>query len=619
MFSTDCSGYVSYAWGIPQRKTTFSLQEVATRVGEQSIYSLQVGDCLNKSTSHVVLVSDVTYGSDGTIVGITIMEQTPVITKTTRYGEGSTRSLASLQSYYLGGGYVIFRYPERDSVTYTPSAAVPLDGEQPEGVKNPAPKTKTTSFVGGKAVSLFSESGAPIYYTLDGSTPTTASTRYNGEISVTGDTRIFAIAPTSNYAENAVLKYTVRVPLSDTPEASVFAGLSSGNLVAGGAKIALKVTDGSTIYYTTDGSEPSSSSTKYSAPIVLTADTTIKAISEKTGQRQSKLMTAVYTVGETYTVKGSATPGGSITPSEEDTVLEGSSRKYTITPNTGYEIKDVLADGVSVGAQTSYEFSNIRENHSIEAVFAIISNIPFTDVAKDAWYRDAVSYAYSAKLFNGTSDTEFSPENTMTRGMFVTVLGRYAGVNAQPDTTVGVVTGEGVNIRQTPSTDSERAGYIENKYTAVTVLGQEGDWYKIRCGEVTGYIRNDLMKAYDGSFSDVPADTYYAPYAQWAYLAGITSGTSATTFSPEAVISREQMCTLLNKYALAFGITLPENSAGSAFPDDGQISAYAKEAVYALRNAGVINGMDGGSFQPRGTASRAQVAQVFMKFITALS
>ena len=619
VFSTDCSGYVSYAWGLSQRKTTYSLQQVADKVSDQSIYSLQVGDCLNRSVSHVVLVSDVSYDCDGAIIGITIMEQTPVITKTTRYGDGGEKSLASLQSYYFGGGYVAYRYPERDTVSYTPSTAVPLDGEQPAGMKNPAPKTKTTSAVGSKTVTLTSENGAPIYYTLDGSTPTSADMKYTSPITVTDTTRLCAIAPTGQYDESAVLKYTVKLPQSAEPSASVFSGYSIENMVSSGAKITLKAGDGATIYYTTDGSLPSSGSTKYTAPIALTTNTTIKAIAEKVGERTSEVMTAVYTVGQMFTIEAVASDGGSITPSGKSSVLETGGKKYTVTPKTGYEIKDVLIDGVSAGPLTEYEFINIKANRKIEAIFTVNAEIPFTDVSQDAWYHEAVAYAYSASLFNGTSDTAFSPDQTMTRGMFVTVLGRSAGVSVSSGSMLGIVTGSGVNIRSSPSTDSEKVGYVGKKNTAVTVLGQEGDWFKISYGTVTGYIRNDLMRAYSGSFSDVSADAYYSPYVQWASLAGISSGTSASTFSPEGSITREQMCTLLYKYAAACGAALPEGSSGSAFSDDAAISSYAKDAVYALRNAGIVSGMGDGSFGPGKTATRAQVAQVFMKYLTAVS
>ena len=105
---------------------------------------------------------------------------------------------------------------------------------------------------------------------------------------------------------------------------------------------------------------------------------------------------------------------------------------------------------------------------------------PFKDVKEGDWYYDAVQYARINGFFNGTSKNTFAPNGTMTRGMFVTVLGRMAGVDTA---------------------------------------------------------------AYEGQsvFSDVPARMYYAPYVAWAAKHGITSGTGDGKFSPDALINRQQM------------------------------------------------------------------------------
>lgn len=105
--------------------------------------------------------------------------------------------------------------------------------------------------------------------------------------------------------------------------------------------------------------------------------------------------------------------------------------------------------------------------------------MPFQDVKSSDWCAKAVEYVYSHNLFSGTSATTFTPNGTMTRGMFVTVLGRMAGVN--PDDHSG----------ETP-------------------------------------------------FSDVPQTMYYAPYVQWAARYGITVGTDDGKFSPDAFINRHR-------------------------------------------------------------------------------
>lgn len=281
-------------------------------------------------------------------------------------------------------------------------------------------------------------------------------------------------------------------------------------------------------------------------------------------------------------------------------------------------MSDVLVDGVSVGAVTSYIFSNVNADHTIAVSFKYTAQMTFTDVSTDQWFCDAVSFVYAKGLYNGTSTTTFSPDMTMTRGMFVTVLGRFAGLPAGLTSGTGLVTGSGVNIRTGPSTDSEVAGIVSNKNTVVQVTSVSGDWYGIKYATVTGYIRKDLIRVYNGYYSDLASGLYYSPYVEWSALTGIANGVAGSTFGAETDITREHMCKLLYNYSSAFGKTLPVSTEKLAFTDDSSISAEAKTAVYALQQAGVINGMGDGTFSPQGTATRAQVAQIYMNFVNAV-
>ena len=618
--STDCSGYVSYSWGLTNRKTTYSIPEVALKVGDQSLYSLQVGDCLDQQSSHVVLISALKYDGNGNIIGVQVMEQTPVITRVTNYGEGESRSLNSFQSYYLNNGYVIYRNPNRDNVVYTPNAAVPLDGEMVDGLKEKAPKSHTTPFVGGKSVTLTSDTaGAAIYYTLDGSTPTVNAAAYTGAITVNNTTKLRAIAVSSAFADSTILEYTIKVPQIAAPTSAVSSGLSSGNLVSSGSQIKLSSITSATIYYTTDGTDPTISGKVYSSPITLTQDTTINAIAQAPGMHNSELASFTYRVGSVFIISASAETGGSISPSGSTSALVTASKTYSIKPSDGYAIQDVLVDGASVGAVSSYTFSNVNTNHNITASFKSTTTIPFTDVGTDRWSYDAVSFVYAKGLFNGMSATSFAPESTMTRGMFVTVLGRFAGLPASLSSGIGLVTATGVNIRTGPTTDSAVAGIISNKNTVVQVTSVSGDWYGIKYAEVTGFIRRDLIKIYNGNYTDLAANMYYSPYAEWACLTGIANGVAGNTFSADSDITRENMCMLLYNYALIYGKTLTKTTEKSSFTDDASISSNAKTAVYELQQAGIINGMGDGTFSPQGTATREQVAQIFMKFFSVVN
>ena len=176
----------------------------------------------------------------------------------------------------------------------------------------------------------------------------------------------------------------------------------------------------------------------------------------------------------------------------------------------------------------------------------------FTDI-HNHWAADNILFAASRGLLSGTSDTTFSPNTGMTRGMFATALGRLAGIN--PDS------------------------------------------YKT------------------GKFTDVKADAYYAPYVNWAAQNGIVEGVTATTFAPDTNINREQMAVIMANYAKKLGYDLPKTLQAVTFADNAQISSWAKNAVRAMQQAGILAGKNGNKFDPKGTATRAEVATVLRRFV----
>ena len=138
----------------------------------------------------------------------------------------------------------------------------------------------------------------------------------------------------------------------------------------------------------------------------------------------------------------------------------------------------------------------------------------FTDVEENTWYTEAVSYVVEHGYFNGVSDTRFAPFVPMTRGMFITVLGRIGNV-PQDAPAYGYIHRDSVNLREEPNTSSKILATLR-RGTSLRVLGQSDDWYRVQAGTDYGYIRGDLMKLTGGPFTDVPAQQYYAPYIQWA-------------------------------------------------------------------------------------------------------
>jgi hypothetical protein len=183
----------------------------------------------------------------------------------------------------------------------------------------------------------------------------------------------------------------------------------------------------------------------------------------------------------------------------------------------------------------------------------ITSPIPFLDVRDADWFFDAVSYVTNRNLFTGISQTAFSPQSSMTRGMFVTVLYRLAGKPA---------------------------------VFSASVFPDVGD-----------------------------ASAYYYSAVVWAHQNGIVTGDTDGRFYPDKSITREQMAGIISRYAVYAGYSIaPANtSVFDAFPDNGSVSPYAAEALKWATGAGLINGSDG-KIVPKGTATRAQVAQIILKF-----
>ncbi len=183
------------------------------------------------------------------------------------------------------------------------------------------------------------------------------------------------------------------------------------------------------------------------------------------------------------------------------------------------------------------------------------------------WAYSAIADCMDAGLFQGVSDTAFDPDGSMTRGMFVTVLGRLAGVD-------------------------------ETEYQT---------WYQ------------------SSLYTDVSAGAYYSPYVTWATRYGIVNGMGNGCFAPEEKVTREQIATMIVRFLSIYNYELSTSAEllVDAFTDADRVSDYAADSVEALRMTGVINGYDNGDgtyrFEPQGTATRAECAAIFSRVRQGLS
>lgn len=227
--------------------------------------------------------------------------------------------------------------------------------------------------------------GATIHYTTDGTAPTASSPTYSSPIAITADTTIKAIAVKTGMDNSSVAtaNYTVVLPKVANPTFTP----SAGEVLSGTTVTISCATAGADIYYTTDGSTPSAESTKYTAPIEITAATTIKAIGIATDYQDSSVVTAAYTIGQptaeapTFVPNGgevnkgstvtlsTTTPGGVIhyttngsTPTasspvyEEPIVINANTTIKALTIADGYKNSSVVTKNFTVPAVTLYRY-----------------------------------------------------------------------------------------------------------------------------------------------------------------------------------------------------------------------------------------------------------------------
>lgn len=262
----------------------------------------------------------------------------------------------------------------------------------------------------------------------------------------------------------------------------------------------------------------------------------------------------------TYAVNVNAATNGAVA-ADKKTASKGTTVTVTASPSKGYvvdAVKVVDKDGKDVavtGKDGKYVFTMPGSAVTVTGTFKAETpvSLPFTDVKSGDWFYPAVQYAYAQGLMTGTSATTFAPNGTMNRAMIVTVLYR---------------------LEKSPA--------------------------------VTGASK----------FTDVPAGQWYSDAVAWAAANKIVNGYDETTFGPMNAVTREQMAAILFRYEQVKGlenVTLEENL--NRFPDQNKISAYAIPALQWAVGQKIINGNADGTLDPTGTATRAQVAQIFTNLL----
>ena len=238
---------------------------------------------------------------------------------------------------------------------------------------------------------------------------------------------------------------------------------------------------------------------------------------------------------------------------------EGEWVYITVKPDAGYRLDELTVTRPSGNEVKVY---HVRDNVfrfkmpgvrvTVDAEF-VRSSLPFSDVSRGQWFYDYVAWAYNTGLMEGVSAGRFAPNSTTTRAMVVTIIYRLAGSPGVSGTS---------------------------------------------------------------DFTDVPAGAWYADAVTWAAKRGIVEGMTATTFDPNDAVTREELAAMLYRYAKhkGYDTSAAENTNILSYNDAGSISEYAFEALQWACGEGIINGTGGGSLEPGGSATRAQLAAMLYRF-----
>ena len=457
-------------------------------------------------------------------------------------------------------------------------------------------------------------------------------------------------ATMENFISNRAKHYVVEVEVeggvaaamtlypSAAPEASLVSGTYDGPQT-----VTLSTTTYpllTSIYYTTDGSDPKTSDTaqKYTEPLTIETTTTIKAYTsglrgdyvssevvtftytinplclvtfdanggicdpseltvpsgkeitlpelnsyghnyfvgwrDQNGNEYAGGETVIITADTTFTAVWSYTPPANpnykitIGAMENGTVTAnptaakaGATVTLTPVPDEGYALStltvtDRFGDAVRVteNSDGTYTFPMPNGQVTVTATFVETEepvDEPFVDVAEGDWFYDAVVYAYQNELMNGVGGNRFAPNSETTRAQLVTILYRLEGEPA---------------------------------------------------------VSGDLP------FTDVESGTWYTDAILWAAQNNIVNGVSDTEFAPGDEITRQQLVTILYRYAEAKGYDVSASADLSGYPDADQVQDYAQPAMAWAVAENIIQGMEDGTLKPAGNASRAQIATILMRF-----
>ena len=581
-YGTDCSGFASWAWQTEVRKVCATIVSWSNTVTVGWSYTLlQAGDALIKS-GHAILVTDVTYNSDGSIASVEISQANPTTSHngccySTRYtGQSALTSMNN--SFFVNGSYTIYRSSVRDSVTYTHSCAVPLEGDVCNlcGVGLGVDPSHETEAKVGVDVSRHNEA-------IDWMVLSTQIDFAILRVGYTGNTE-GGHYKDANFDVNVAGCEAYNVPYgvywyagATTPEEAMqeaekvveYLGLATGSGHVPTLPIFYDIEETRNILKCTD--------TEIKA-IVTAFCGTLEDMGFRTGVYacktvwSSRLTSSIYNqwarwVAQWQSSSMNALGGAHIWQYGQGTVpgvngavdLNYWLDEVGVTDHASMAVVDVpscvdlgtlTCTSVSDGAVTEYLLPAPGHNY-VDGVCTrcgLKQDVfeRFTDVYPGKYYSEALVWAVENGITSGTSPTTFSPNRTCTREQVMTFLWKAAGSPAPA--------GQVNPFEDVPDGKYYRdpvlwAYYHEPQITGGVSEASFGVGYGCTRAQVVTFLYAaagaPAVTATENPFADVEETDYYYQAVLWAYENGVTGGTTATTFSPKDTCTRAQIVTFL--------------------------------------------------------------------------
>lgn len=323
----------------------------------------------------------------------------------------------------------------------------------------------------------------------------------------------------------------------------------------GKLEVTIQAQAGTTVYYSTDGTDLNQESKKYTGPFTVQTPCTIRAVAAYNMNGSRSAETAVTITKPTAKAPKIQVENGVMTLENS---TEGAKVFYTLDgtaatlSSTEYREPVTLSPGVVISACAG-DGKDLLTSPEVRAAYSERGNF-FRDVFPGQWYYEDIDLAVSSGYLYGVGDGRFSPGAQVTRGQLVTFLYRYSGETVS-----------------------------EEELAALP-------------------------------FRDVKEGAYYEEAAAWAYARGILSGYSETECKPDKSVTRQEMARFFWEYLGLQGAEASgRDEAADRYSDVGKISSWAREAVEGMTSLGLLSGDPSGAFLPQGTSTRAQAASVLIR------